>query len=244
MHGYLSRDGLRPTELLSEGRREVLGYGVRLVCDLVTVVAPGAASRFEVHSATGGPLAARRVLLATGLRDLLPDIPGVAERWGRDLLHCPYCHGYEVRDQPLEVLGGSPGAVQHALLVRQWSSDVLFFPHTDALEEGEREQLAARGITVVEGAVAALATDDDQLCGVELGDGRFIPRPAAFVRPRMVPAQRCCPSCAPRWTRVAGRRSTRKDVPRSTASGSPATQPTPAHRSSRQPAGGKRSPSR
>ena len=184
MHGYLSRDGLRPTELLSEGRREVLGYGVRLVDDLVTVVAPGAASRFEVHSATGGPLAARRVLLATGLRDLLPDIPGVAERWGRDLLHCPYCHGYEVRDQPLEVLGGSPGAVQHALLVRQWSSDVLFFPHTDALEEGEREQLAARGITVVEGAVAALATDDDQLCGVELGDGRFIPaRPRSSVRP-------------------------------------------------------------
>lgn len=97
MHGYLSRDGL-----LSEGCREVLGYGVRLVDDLVTVVAPGAASQFEVHSAAGG-------------------------------------------------------------------------------------SLAARGITVVEGAVAALATDDDQLRGVELGDGRFIPRAAVLVRPRMVP---------------------------------------------------------
>ena len=88
---------------------------------------------FQVRVARTSPLRARRVLEATGLRDELPDLPGVRERWGRDLLHCPYCHGYEVRDQPLGVLGGAPDAVHHALLVRQWSPDVTLFPHTDAV---------------------------------------------------------------------------------------------------------------
>jgi thioredoxin reductase len=69
-------------------------------------------------------------LVATGVRDQLPEIPGVRERWGRDLLHCPYCHGWEVRDQPIGVLGTLPGSVQHAQLVRQWSDDVVFFVHT------------------------------------------------------------------------------------------------------------------
>ena len=73
------------------------------------------------------------MLVTTGLRDELPDIPGVRERWGRDLLHCPYCHGYEVRDQPLGVLGGTPEALAHAHLVRQWSDDVVLFAHGDAL---------------------------------------------------------------------------------------------------------------
>ena len=80
------------------------------------------------YDSPAAELRARRVLVATGLRDELPDIPGVRERWGRDLLHCPYCHGYEVRDQPLGVLGGGAEAVQHALLVRQWSPDVVAVP--------------------------------------------------------------------------------------------------------------------
>ena len=130
---------------------------------------------------------ARQILVATGLRDQLPDIPGVRERWGRDLLHCPYCHGYEVRDQPLGVLGGAPKAVQHALLVRQWSPDVILFPHTDALTPRQREHLTARGIRVVEGTVARLVVDNDQLHGVELAGGTVIPRTAVFVRPRFVP---------------------------------------------------------
>ena len=125
--------------------------------------------------------------MATGLRDQLPDIPGVRERWGRDLLHCPYCHGYEVRDQPLGVLGGAPEAVLHALLVRQWSPDVLLFPHTDVVDSEQRELLAARGIGIVEGMVARLVVDRDQLQGVELGDGTVVARAAVFVRPRFVP---------------------------------------------------------
>jgi thioredoxin reductase len=125
--------------------------------------------------------------VATGLRDELPDIPGVKERWGRDLLHCPYCHGYEVRDQPLGVLGGTPEAVQHALLIRQWSPDVTLFPHTNTLDPAERERLTAHGIRIADGTVSRLVVDKDHLQGVELADGTMIPRRAVFVRPRFVP---------------------------------------------------------
>jgi thioredoxin reductase len=161
----------------------VSGYGGRLMDDTVVGVEPG----FQVRLANASPLEARRILVATGLRDELPEIPGVRERWGRDLLHCPYCHGYEVRDQPLGVLGGAPEAVQHALLVRQWSPDLTLFPHTDAVGPEQREFLTARGIRIIEGTVARLVVGNDRLQGVELGDGTVIPRTAVFVRPRFVP---------------------------------------------------------
>ena len=183
MHGFLSRDGMPPHDLIAAGRAEVAGYGGTLIDDTVVDVAPG----FYVRLAGASPLYARRILGATGLRDELPEVPGVRERWGRDLLHCPYCHGYEVRDQPLGVLGGTTEAVQHALLVRQWSPDVVVFAHTDAVGSEQREQLQARGIHIADGTVARLVVGNDQLHGVELSDGTVIPRTAVFVRPRFVP---------------------------------------------------------
>jgi thioredoxin reductase len=187
MQGFLSRDGMPPRDLLAAGRDEVQRYGGQLIAGTVARVVPGTGPRFRVALADGQQLDARRVLLATGLRDELPDIPGVRERWGRDLLHCPYCHGYEVRDQPLGLLGGTPDAVQHAQLIRQWSSDVVFFPHTDTLTADQHEQLAARAIGVVEGTVTRLVVDNDRLRGIELDGGKFIARSAVFVRPRFVP---------------------------------------------------------
>jgi thioredoxin reductase len=139
--------------------------------------------QFSVRFATGQVVDGRRVLVATGAHDELPDIPGVAERWGRDLLHCPYCHGWEVRDEPIAVLGATPGAVAHALLVRQWSDDVVLFAHTLELSPDDRMQLEARGVRVVSGVVARLVVDADRLTGVELIDGRLIPRTAVFIRP-------------------------------------------------------------
>src|SRR3954449_1566580 len=86
MHGFLSRDGMRPSELLATGRVEVNRYGVEIVRDQVVAIDSG----FVVHLAGGRALHARRILVATGVTDELPDVPGVRERWGRDLLHCPY----------------------------------------------------------------------------------------------------------------------------------------------------------
>lgn len=183
MQGFLSRDGMPPADLLAAGRAEVTGYGVELVEDRVVGIEPG----FVVPLAGGGALEARRILVATGVRDELPDIPGVRERWGRDLLHCPYCHGWEVRDQAVGVLGTRPDAVQHALLVRQWSDEVAFFAHTLDLGPDELARLEARNVQVVHGTVARLVVEDDRLAGVELLDGRQIPRTAVFIRPVNVP---------------------------------------------------------
>jgi thioredoxin reductase len=184
MQGFLSRDGMPPADFLALGREEVTGYGVEIIDATVTEIEPG----FLVRLANREPLTARRILLTTGVSDDLPDIPGVRERWGRDLLHCPYCHGWEVRDQPLGVLGTHPGAVLHALLVRQWSDDVVFFSHRMNVSAAEHAQLEARGIPVIDGEITRLVVDDDDhLTGVELADARVVPRTAVFIRPRNVP---------------------------------------------------------
>ena len=183
MQGYLSRDGMAPAELLAVGRTEVTGYGIEIIEDVVLRIDPG----FTVHLGAGQELSARRILVATGVGDTLPDIQGVQERWGRDLLHCPYCHGWEVRDQPLGVLGSNRGSVLHAQLVRQWSDDVIYFAHTQEPTEDEAVELEARGIRVVRGEVARLVVENDQLTGVELADGQVLPRTAVFVRPINTP---------------------------------------------------------
>jgi thioredoxin reductase len=192
MQGFLGSDGLPPAELLGQGRAEVAGYGVELVTGSVEAIAacpgrPGIRRRFLVRLADGSQLRARRVLVTTGLRDVIPDVPGVQERWGQDLLHCPYCHGYEVADQPLGVLGGTPEAVAHAHLIRQWSPDVVLFTNGTTLSVEQREQLVARAIGIVDAPVVRLAVEDDRLVGVEVGYGQVVPRAAVFVRPEFVP---------------------------------------------------------
>ncbi|GHF95189.1 MULTISPECIES: NAD(P)/FAD-dependent oxidoreductase [Amycolatopsis] len=182
MHGFLSRDGLPPAELLALGRAELRGYGVELLEDRVTRLDHG----LTAELASGRHLTARRVLVATGVHDDLPDIPGLRESWGTDAVTCPYCHGYEVRDQPLGVLGTEPASVEHALLVRQWSPDVVYFAHTTQVSEEDRERLDARGIRVAEGVVTGIRREDGHLTGVELG-ARFVPRAALFLRTRTVP---------------------------------------------------------
>ncbi len=179
MHGFLSRDGMPPAELLAAGRTEVSRYGVEVIGDRVL----GIEGRFSVRLARGQVIDARRILLATGAEDHLPDISGVRERWGRDLLHCPYCHGWEVRDQPIGVLGTSPGAVAHALLVRQWSDDVILFQDSLELSPVDRVQLRDRQVQIITGRVARLVIEADRLTGVELLDGRVVTRTAVFIRP-------------------------------------------------------------
>jgi len=181
MQGFLSRDGMPPAELLAVGRGELRGYSVELVEDEVVAADPG----FTLRLAGGRALAARRLLLATGAEDVLPDIPGARERWGKDFLHCPYCHGWEVRDRPIGVLGSDAASVEYAHLLRQWSDDVVFFLHAHVATAAERSLLDARGIKVVDGEVARLRIVDDRLDAVELADGRAIPRAALFMRPTL-----------------------------------------------------------
>lgn len=196
MHGYLSRDGMSPAEFLAVGREEIARYGVRLVRDrAVDATRVDGGEGFAVRLAGGRTVHARQLVVATGLKDELPPVAGLAERFGRDVLHCPYCHGWEVRDRAFGVLATTSMSVHQALVVSQWSKDVVLFLHTVPEEEltGEdRRRLAAAGVDVVAGEVAALVVEDDRLTGVRLaaggpGEGEAHDREVLFVAPRAVP---------------------------------------------------------
>ena len=244
MHGYLSRDGLPPGELLASGRNEVTGYGGEIVAGTALDLTADGPSGFCVLLENGQRISARRLLVTTGLRDELPDIPGLQERWARDVLHCPYCHGYEVRNRQLGVIGGTPGAVRYAQIVRQWSHDLVYFTPPDSLTAGDRAQLVARAIGVIEGTVEQLVIDDDKLRGVQMSDGCVVPRDALFVPPRFVPNNRLlvrlgCDLDADGW--VTADATDRTRAPRSRQ---PGTSPTRAPRSSPPPAPARWPPSR
>jgi thioredoxin reductase len=186
VHGLLTRDGLAPAELVTLGRAEVERYGAAVLDGRVTAVA-GCEGAFTVTLGDGRRLGARRLLVATGLVDELPDVPGLRELWGTDVVHCPYCHGYEIRDEPIGVLCTAPRSVHLAQLFRQWSGDVTLFLHTGPRPSAdEAEGLAARGIAVVEGEVAGLETDAGRLVGVRLASGEVVARRRLAVTTTLV----------------------------------------------------------
>lgn len=188
VHGLLGLDGTPPAELLARGREEVRGYGGQVTTGEVSTVSMVSTtdSGFAVTLTDGRRARARRLLVTTGLVDELPEVTGLRERWGRDVLHCPYCHGWEVRDRTIGILGG-PMGMHQALLLRQWSSEVTLFTHTMPEPDAEQaERLAARGIEVVPGRVRALEVHEDRLTGIRLEDGTVIDREALVVGPQMV----------------------------------------------------------
>ncbi|WP_152364688.1 NAD(P)/FAD-dependent oxidoreductase [Microlunatus speluncae] len=187
VHNLLGRENVSPADLLATGRAELAGYGGAVITGVVaTAEHDQQLGGFEVGLTDGRRFRARRLLLASGVVDTLPDLPGVAELWGRAVLHCPYCHGWEFRDQAIGILATGPMATHQALMFRQLSDDVLLFRHTAALDDDQLEQLAARGITVIDGEVTALERDPSgELAGVRLAGGTVVPRQAIVVAPTM-----------------------------------------------------------
>ena len=191
VHNYLYAEDAAPGDLAATGRAEARAYGVEILDGAATsaVVLDGAEpgqARFSITVDGGLPgertVGARRIMLATGLVDVLPDIPGVVERWGHEVLHCPFCHGWEVRDQAIGVLATGPMAVHSALLFRQLSEDVVLFQHTGPEPSDEqRAQLDAWGVRVVTGEVVSLETTGGALSGVRLADGSVHPLQALAV---------------------------------------------------------------
>ncbi|MFJ6885897.1 NAD(P)/FAD-dependent oxidoreductase [Streptomyces californicus] len=188
VHNYLGRESTPPGELLAIGRSEAAGYGAEMVSGRVASaerLAGAEDAGFRVVTEDGRSVVARRLLVTTGLVDELPPVPGLAERWGREVLHCPYCHGHEVADRPIGVLATGPLAVHQALMWRQWSDDVTLFLHTGPEPSAEEyEELAARDVAVVDGEVAGLEIADDRFTGVRLASGRVVPREALVVQAR------------------------------------------------------------
>jgi thioredoxin reductase len=184
LHNYLGRDGTEPAQLLAGGRDEVTRHGGELIAGQVaTAVKDG--DGFLLTLADGRRVRARRLLVTTGLVDELPDVAGLTQRWGRDVLHCPHCAGWEVRDRRIGVLATEPMAAHRAAMWRQWSPQVLLLLHGIAAPAGaEAEWLAALGITVVDGPVAALVMAGDSLTGVRLASGEVVALDTLVVVPR------------------------------------------------------------
>ncbi len=180
-HGYLTRDGVPPRALLAVGRDEVVGYGAQLRTGRVVAVR-GRLGEFDVELDDGTQVRTRTVVSATGGRDVLPDVPGVAERWGRDVLHCPYCHGWEVGDGTVVVAGDGPLGVHAALLWRQWTPRVTLLRADDSLPADEAARLSARGVRVAHGRLAELVVQDDALTAVRTDAGETLPADALVVR--------------------------------------------------------------
>lgn len=185
MHGVLGRDATPPRELLELGREELRRYGVEFASVQVESVTDGD-SRVRVLTADGLAHDARAVVVATGVADDLPEIPGLAGCWGVSVLHCPYCHGYEVADRRLAVLATSPFAPHQAQLLRQLSDRVTLF--TDLpLEDEARAGLAARGIALVESTVVEVVAEEDQVRSLRTADGQVHAADAIFTAATLRP---------------------------------------------------------
>jgi thioredoxin reductase len=187
-HGFLGQDGRAPADIFATGRAEVLAYPTTAYLADEATHARATGDGFELDLASGSTVAARRLVLATGVADDLPDVPGLRERWGVSVLHCPYCHGYEVADRRFGVLTRSEMAVHQALLVTEWSADVTLFTNGAMQPDDEpRAALAARGVRIDERPVAALVGEGLELSAVRMEDGTMVPVDALFtqVRTRM-----------------------------------------------------------
>lgn len=190
-HNVLGHEGVSPLDLLATGRTEAQSYGAQIrSVDAVAVRAldeSGGGDRFELDLSDGTTVRGRRLLLTTGLTDVLPDLPGVREGWGHDVLHCPYCHGWEVRGRRIGVIGTGPMAGHVTLLLRNLSDRVTLFAHAmPPLDPQDRARLDALGVEVVDGPVRELARAEGSVRAVVLADGREFPVEAVAVAPRLV----------------------------------------------------------
>jgi thioredoxin reductase len=183
-HGFLGQDGRVPQVITRIGREQLLAYPTAAFAQDEVVAAQSTDTGFAVTLASGARAHAARLVLSTGVEDDLPTIPGLAERWGRTVLHCPYCHGYEVAGGTLGVLATMPGSVHQALLIADWGEVVLFADASFALDDAQRSALAARGVRVEAVPVQAMTTAVDGYETIVLADGREVTLSALFVATR------------------------------------------------------------
>lgn len=179
-HGFLTQDGSTAAGIAAVGRAQLEEYPNVAWANETVVSAGGEKGRFEVEFPDGGVATAQRLVLATGVVDLLPPVVGLAERWGTSVFHCPYCHGYELGSGKIGVLSVGEISMHHALMLPDWGSVTFFLNGTFILDDAQRAALARRGVTLEETHVKRIIDVAD----VELVDGRLLPMKGLFVASR------------------------------------------------------------
>ncbi|MCU0492671.1 MAG: NAD(P)/FAD-dependent oxidoreductase [Chloroflexaceae bacterium] len=181
-HGFLSRDGYAPSAILHEARTQLLHYPTARVEQATVTAVVQHEGGFQVTWADQQAATARRLILATGVVDHLPDVAGVAERWGEGVAQCPYCHGYEVAERRLGVLATGESALHQATMLPDWSAHVTLFTNGFlTLKETDRARLARRSVQIIETPVQQVLGPGRTVAAVELADGRVVPLDALFV---------------------------------------------------------------
>ncbi|WP_334166546.1 NAD(P)/FAD-dependent oxidoreductase [Achromobacter mucicolens] len=184
-HGFLGQDGVPPHEIVANARAQLARYPTVSFLDGEAIQALAQDGGFAVIMAGGEQVRGARLILATGMRDELPPLPGLQARWGQTVLHCPYCHGFEVADEPLGVLAAHPMSVHQAMLLPDWGPTTYFTQGQFEPSPEDARHLGARGVHVERTPVVALLGDAPALTGVVLADGREVPLRALFVASRV-----------------------------------------------------------
>jgi thioredoxin reductase len=182
-HGLFGHDGSAPRTMLATARSQVAAYPTVTFVDEEATTATKTPEGFSVKLATGDVLESVRLVLAFGISDELPGIPGLAERWGSSVLHCPYCHGYEFSGQRLGVLHLSPRSIHQAMLISEWGPTTLFLDGTPEPDDASLAELTKRQVAIEPIPVKALHGDGSRLTSIELTDGRLSPLDALYLGP-------------------------------------------------------------
>lgn len=186
-HNFLSRDGIAPDELSAIAREQLSTYpSVHFQSDTVTQINPQDDS-FTVATLGGEVHTARKVLLATGLKDNLPPISGIEAYWGRSVFHCPYCDGWELRDQAIVVYGPEQKALHLTKLLSQWTAHLSLCTNAEwAISESDRQRLTKHGIAIIDTPIAQVAGAEGQIEALHFSDGSTLPCRAMFITPQSV----------------------------------------------------------
>ncbi|WP_442579002.1 NAD(P)/FAD-dependent oxidoreductase [Mesorhizobium sp. ASY16-5R] len=183
-HGFLGQDGRAPGDIVADARAQLMAYPTVDWIDGMAKTAEATGPVFAVETEDGESLEARRIVLAIGVSDELPEIPGLAERWGKKVFHCPYCHGYELGNGPIGVLGVSAASMHHAMMLPDWGRTTFFVNDAFDLDEDRLDDLKRRNVTVERGKVVGISGGAD----VELAGGRIVPVAGLFTATRTRPA--------------------------------------------------------
>lgn len=183
-HGFLGQDGIAPGEVAAHARRQLEAYSTLSWHDGQADAVSGQVDDFIVTTADGQVHSSRRILLAVGVVDELPPVPGVPERWGRTVFHCPYCHGYELGQGRIGIIGTGPLSIHQAELLTDWGDVTLFVQGTVPLDGDARSRLERRGVAIEERLIARIEGHAD----VMMTDGRQLRFAGLFTATRTTPS--------------------------------------------------------